>query len=41
MIDISNYSKKKLQDLISEIVAHGFDYVVRGKFLIVYRLNIG
>ena len=41
MIDISNYSKKKLQDLIAEIVSRGFDYVIRGKFLIVYRLDIG
>lgn len=41
MIDISNYSKKKLQYLISEIIERGFDYVIRGKFLIVYRLDIG
>lgn len=41
MIDISSYTKAKLEALIAKIVSNGYDYVIRGKYLLVYRLHIG
>lgn len=41
MIDISKYTKEELVKLIAKIVSKGYDYVIRGKFLLVYRLYIG
>ena len=41
MIDISKFTKAELEALIAELVSNGYDYVIRGKFLFVYRLYIG
>lgn len=40
-MDISKLTKEQLERIINRILEQGLDYVIRGKWLYVFRFNAG